>query len=433
MADAPAQAASTNGFWGLILRIAAAIGTGVGVLGFVAFFGGVVLWTRFTEVGIPADEAVAHVPRENLIATGAVFLVPALLTALAAVTVVVVLYYASIFSKVAEEAGRFRTASAEADRVAKERAADEEAARVELASAEKRADDAHAAFRAAEGPEAETFLEQRRTAAEGALRDAKSALREAAQALAEAEKQQQQKRLNLETAGQLSPEDARKRRYLVVGALLVGELVIAWPGLDTLTAWGLLVVFITGVLAISASFVVLGSTQKFTWFALSAFVAVGFFVAIVTYYRTKEATKASPVALLHDGNVPAYGFFVTETSNRVYIAQPQRKPETSTFELSDADNRLLEFPRDKVTNLEIGPLIGADSAYRRALELAVGICATRIQTAQGSTAASRRGKRRKSARRRTPLNPAASPCPTGHLNLLKSELKVVSRLSSAGS
>ncbi len=73
--------------WGILMPVLGFIGTGIGVLGFVIFFGGFILWTRFDAVGLPADEAVWHVPREDLVVTGASFLVPALLTALVAVAI----------------------------------------------------------------------------------------------------------------------------------------------------------------------------------------------------------------------------------------------------------------------------------------------------------------------------------------------------------
>jgi hypothetical protein len=67
------------------------VAAGIGVLGFVTFFGGAILWIRFDQAQLPANEAVAVVPREVLLTTGASFLVPALMLALAAVLAVVLL------------------------------------------------------------------------------------------------------------------------------------------------------------------------------------------------------------------------------------------------------------------------------------------------------------------------------------------------------
>src|SRR6476661_1075972 len=68
---------------GLAGTVAAAIGGGLGVLGFAAFFGAAILWVRMDEVGLPGNDAVAVVPKPVLISTGASFVVPALLIALA--------------------------------------------------------------------------------------------------------------------------------------------------------------------------------------------------------------------------------------------------------------------------------------------------------------------------------------------------------------
>lgn len=61
-----------------IVPVAAAAASGIGVLGFVTLAGGVVLWRRFGEMGIPPDQAVALVPNAALVSTGAEFLLPAL-------------------------------------------------------------------------------------------------------------------------------------------------------------------------------------------------------------------------------------------------------------------------------------------------------------------------------------------------------------------
>ncbi|MEK6328191.1 MAG: hypothetical protein AABM66_11815 [Actinomycetota bacterium] len=72
---------------GVVLQILAAFGTGIGVLGFVVFFGAAILWVRFDKAGLPANEAVAVVPKPVLLTTGASFLVPALLFSLGAIAV----------------------------------------------------------------------------------------------------------------------------------------------------------------------------------------------------------------------------------------------------------------------------------------------------------------------------------------------------------
>ncbi|MDQ6804163.1 MAG: hypothetical protein M3065_04190, partial [Actinomycetota bacterium] len=74
-----------------LVTVAAAVGSGIGVLGFVTLAGGIVLWTRFVQMGLPADEAVAVVPTPVLVATGAEFLLPAVaLTAVPALALMLI-------------------------------------------------------------------------------------------------------------------------------------------------------------------------------------------------------------------------------------------------------------------------------------------------------------------------------------------------------
>src|SRR3954447_25864334 len=75
----------------VVLQILAAFGTGVGVLGFVVFFGGAILWVRFHQCGLPSSEAVAVIPKPVLLTTGAGFLVPTLLLSLGAVLLLIVI------------------------------------------------------------------------------------------------------------------------------------------------------------------------------------------------------------------------------------------------------------------------------------------------------------------------------------------------------
>lgn len=72
-----------------LVTVAGAAASGLGVLGFVTFAGGVVLWTRFREMGLPADHAVALVPKAELVTTGAYFLVPAVGLAAAVVLLLI--------------------------------------------------------------------------------------------------------------------------------------------------------------------------------------------------------------------------------------------------------------------------------------------------------------------------------------------------------
>src|SRR5688572_20656576 len=62
-------------FGGLFLEALPALLSAVGFLGFVALIGGVIQWIRFSAAELPATTAVRLVPREDLVAEGAVSMI----------------------------------------------------------------------------------------------------------------------------------------------------------------------------------------------------------------------------------------------------------------------------------------------------------------------------------------------------------------------
>ena len=68
-----------------LVTVLAAVATAIGTLGWVAFIGGAILWTSFSQANLPAAEAVARVPTGVMVATGAEFIVWAVLAALVTV------------------------------------------------------------------------------------------------------------------------------------------------------------------------------------------------------------------------------------------------------------------------------------------------------------------------------------------------------------
>ena len=65
-----------------LVTVLAAVATAIGTLGWVAFIGGAILWISFNQANLPTAEAVARVPTGVLVATGAEFVVWAVLAAL---------------------------------------------------------------------------------------------------------------------------------------------------------------------------------------------------------------------------------------------------------------------------------------------------------------------------------------------------------------
>jgi hypothetical protein len=75
-----------------VAPVLAAIGTGVGVIGFVTFVGGVTVYARLRAAGFPAAPALGIFPSQDLVVIGAQTLVPEALSALGAVILLVFLY-----------------------------------------------------------------------------------------------------------------------------------------------------------------------------------------------------------------------------------------------------------------------------------------------------------------------------------------------------
>lgn len=78
--------------WDRVAPVLAAVGTGVGVIGFVTFVGGVTVYARLRAAGFPAAPALGIFPSQDLVVIGAQTLVPELLSALGAVILLVLLY-----------------------------------------------------------------------------------------------------------------------------------------------------------------------------------------------------------------------------------------------------------------------------------------------------------------------------------------------------
>jgi hypothetical protein len=87
-----AAAAGDRSGWSHLAPVLAAIGTGVGVIGFVTFIGGVIVWAKLTANGFPAAPALGVFPSQDLLVIGAQTLVRQVIFALGAVAALVLIY-----------------------------------------------------------------------------------------------------------------------------------------------------------------------------------------------------------------------------------------------------------------------------------------------------------------------------------------------------
>jgi len=131
---AAAGAPAPKSGWDRVAPVLGAIGTGVGVIGFVTFIGGVTVYARLRAAGFPAAPALGIFPSQDLVVIGAQTLVPEAISALCAVIVLGLVYALFRGSQHITDdeadwlAGRARSPAKRALLRARKRLSDEEAA-----------------------------------------------------------------------------------------------------------------------------------------------------------------------------------------------------------------------------------------------------------------------------------------------------------------
>lgn len=348
---------------GVAGSVLAAVGGGLGVLGLVAFFGAAILWLRMGEMGLPRNDTVAIMPKSVLISTGASFLVPALLIALA---FTMALYLLDAFAswvtrwwhlhKPIEQLSKAEDtlSSLELER---------EALQSTMETAKEKSDAAVAAHEHALVPEeAETDAKQKVRDLAGKITAADAAIVEAKESIAKRERLLNDKQGPLERRIQLT----RKVIFVVLTiSLFAGVSLIAFdhflvstsPGGEALRTW--IVVLLTAFIAVVGL-----KTPGFGWVAVAAFLAVTVVIGTLTYYRTVDSVKIEPAALLRKHGGPIFGFYVAQTSDRVYLGTKPTGGET----------RLDSVPRDEVLALVVGKLQEPTAAEEHALAFARQLC-----------------------------------------------------------
>jgi hypothetical protein len=217
------------------------------------------------------------------------------------------------------------------------------------------------------------------------IRAFKSAFQSASEPEADAAKDKAElDRLRAEAFAERTADLSRRERItqagILFGLLCLGQVVTAqlfWLGLGI--AKTLLFVLLAVATAAIALAVFL-QTRQFRWFACAAFLSVSFFIVALTYVRTTDSLKVPPAAMLRNGQTPMLGWFVAQTSDRVYLADARRGP---------VSHRIVAVPRSQVTDLAIGALVPFDRAHMRAVELATELCAIPRAVPTGDQSSSR--------------------------------------------
>jgi hypothetical protein len=366
------------------MQVLAAVATGIGVLGFVTFFGGAILWVRAREAGLPANDAVAVIPKPVLVTTGASFLVPAVLLALLAVGTIYAIHLgfrlprrirtlkqaasAADLRRQAEEAKLHAGPKDSFALKAREIAAH---TRANYEVAEKAGADLLRASQATvEGlDERLKELDEQAGASELAAQEAEQQARAADVAAAELAAQADLAEGELELARKTAPRSERRQRtaeYVAsFGLLFALPVIVDWQAVFHTGALATAVLLPLALATLILSLATYLATEKFLWFGVVAFVGVGLFIGAAAYFRTKEQLKVEAAAALREGRPPAVGWFVAQTPDNLYLG---------TFAQGSGKKRLLVIPRSQVKDLAVGPLLKPTEARPRAIALALDLC-----------------------------------------------------------
>lgn len=379
-AEGKKSAGVTESGLNVIGMVLAAVGGGIGVLGFVAFFGAAILWIRMNQAHIPANEAVAVIPKSVLLTTGATFLVPALLAAFGFTAFLYLVEtgreeWSNRKQTKSEAAWKVRERQAEAKHEAGRKAAEKMAEEIKRGSRLKELAQ-EASQDEAIGQSAVDEIHQasqqayenveRLSKEANPIEEAEDAAEPAVEASDETALIAEKRKIDEERAENLDRADRHKYKIrifslailFVAGAVLSFLLFSIHLRLGRMVVLGLLVV---GLTAVCISIL---SRTNFAWCALTTFVAVGVFTGFLTYYRTVDDPKVEPAAVLRSNGAPVFGFFVAQTSDRVYLGTT----------LPAGDVRLDAIPREDVTDMTIAALQPAIDATKRGRRLALEIC-----------------------------------------------------------
>lgn len=327
------------------MQVAAAIGTGVGVLGFVIFVGGVIIWTRFDTVGVPAADAVAIVPREVLLTTGASVLAP---VALVGLGLVALLFIVDSRAQHLERQERALLAATLADKHKTCAIIEAEVARADAS--------VQAAAAAATNDQGQTLTTALNTAAAlSAQADAhRSELRQVQQELASVIAEQAKRR----------SKGMKTRFFLGFAFLLIATLAVTFGTLGFQKINGSLVVFVSAVVTSLVALAIYARTRKFVAFGLAAFLASSLTFACGKYFDTRNDPLLVPAAALRTDRAPVAGFLVAQTSDRIYLGIVDDVEQT----------HVLALDRKKVTDFAVDDPVNRDRVQRDARALAVGLC-----------------------------------------------------------
>jgi len=382
------------------------IAGGIGFAGFVALLGAGVVWIRFDAAQLPADQALAKFPQGDLIGTGAVTLMLFLILGVLAVLLVYLLQ--SVLPAQSERRLEAYDTDGLEDslRSARSRL---EAINTDLAKAKEEpevaADVAVLEGLRAKALEAIAWIEEKLLEREAADHGAKVLIPTAANQLGLVILLVAEVIIVIWVSGASAAEkvvfyivavlaalafaaigsftevgEARPDTILVRAGdkqrVAEGTYVRSWSILQVALAigpaafLGLLIdkwLTIPIVLApmLFAGNLAIGKLhpRRFFWYGCSIFVSVALFGAVLTYSRTRRDPTMQPAAAILNNGKSYAGLYVTETSDRLYLAHVDTAPGSGAPVAGSG--RIFWLDRKDIHTLSIGPLQKVAAANER--------------------------------------------------------------------
>jgi hypothetical protein len=313
----------------------ATLATAVVSVGFVAFVGAAILWARFHVAQLPADQAVAVVPRSELVAVGASALVTFAALGLAAVLLVYLIDPQGRASK-RMWAGLLALVVAELLVV------------IVLAGFTARHATLLVICFAGGAVLLGLAVHWLPSVVAGLTPDAAAAPPAADP-----------------PAPPPDPTD-----HVVRAVIVLAVLVVLFGVLWTTERWLAWVTLVVLVLAIADLAVAHASGEHFWPYAGAVFASVGLLGAVASLIEASDTPEVQAAAFLRsDATGGACALYVTETDQRLYLAPVDLLPGAADTRPRPGSGRLFSLPKDKLLAWSIGPLQSIGRAQAQAVAL----------------------------------------------------------------
>jgi hypothetical protein len=163
-----------------------------------------------------------------------------------------------------------------------------------------------------------------------------------------------------------------RRGQALILALLGLAAVGPWLTLDS--GWLPFSLLAATLLVAGLWRIALLSDGKFRWYGLAVFISVPLFGTLTGMARNIADPQVQPMALIRKTDGPdeaLQGLYVTETDSRVYFATVAT--QGCTGDIVPHSGRLLWVPKSEVVALSVGPLQSVEDAAKTSLEMSYAL------------------------------------------------------------